>query len=165
MMRGPTGIHRYGEDGPGSFKELSKRLTAKRVGLIAGGTGITPMLQIANTALHDPLDNTPMVLLAFNSTPDDVMLYKRLNSLAAESNGQLDLHWRCSRERPKQPSEDGPVPYPWPHPFCRVSAEVLQPLLPAADSDTIICLCGPPAFNKAAKEALAGLGYDQVLQW
>ena len=37
-MKGPTGVHRYGEDGPGSFREGRKKMSAKRVALIAGGT-------------------------------------------------------------------------------------------------------------------------------
>merc|ERR1711871_64958 len=127
-MRGPTGIHRYGLDGPGTFRQGSKRIIARNVGLVAGGTGITPMLQIANAAMQDPTDNTPMRLVAFNSTPDDVMLYDRLNSLADGSEDQLRLHWIVSK-------------------------------------DTVVCLCGPPGFNQAAKKALADLGYSQVLTW
>ena len=37
LMKGPTGIHRYGEDGPGSFKEGRKKMNAKSVNLVAGG--------------------------------------------------------------------------------------------------------------------------------
>jgi len=170
QIRGPTGIHRYGLDGPGTFRELRKRMKATRVGLVAGGTGITPMLQIANAVLQDPDDNTPLELIAFNSTPDDVMLYNRLNTIAQESDGQLKLNWVVSTERKQQPASLEEAPYPWPvmtdtHFFGRVSPEILKLHLPPPAEDTIICLCGPPAFNKAAKSALAELDHNNVLTW
>lgn len=39
---------------------------AKQVGLIAGGTGITPMLQIIRAMIKDPEDDTKVSLLFAN---------------------------------------------------------------------------------------------------
>ena len=39
---------------------------ATKVGLIAGGTGITPMLQIIRAMIKDPEDNTQVSLLFAN---------------------------------------------------------------------------------------------------
>ena len=44
--------------GGGVFKSGSKQLSCAKLGMIAGGTGITPMLQIAATILDDPTDAT-----------------------------------------------------------------------------------------------------------
>jgi NAD(P)H-flavin reductase len=37
-----------------------------QIGMVAGGTGITPMLQIASAILKDPKDNTKIKLLFAN---------------------------------------------------------------------------------------------------
>jgi cytochrome-b5 reductase len=42
--------------------------------MIAGGTGITPMLQMLNQIVDDPSDSTKADLLVFNNTLEDVML-------------------------------------------------------------------------------------------
>ena len=55
-VQGPSGMHEY--LGRGVFKSGSKQHTCAKLGMIAGGTGITPMLQIAATILDDPTDTT-----------------------------------------------------------------------------------------------------------
>lgn len=40
--------------------------SAKKLGMIAGGTGITPMLQMVRQALKDPKDTTELKLLFAN---------------------------------------------------------------------------------------------------
>eukprot|EP00808_Paulinella_micropora_P024536 g71511.t1 len=159
MMRGPTGIHRY--EGAGTFTVGKNKITGlKRVGMLAGGTGITPMLQIANRILRDaPQDSTQLQLLAANSSVEDIMLYERLNQLAADSKGQLSLEWTVSKAPP--PSAK------WQHLVGRISKEMLQQHLPAPSPSAVVCLCGPPAFNKAAKELLAEVGHapGAILTW
>merc|ERR1712187_285110 len=53
-IMGPIGAHEY--LGCGAFKMPGKTLTAKHYGLLAGGAGITPMLQLVHAALRDPHD-------------------------------------------------------------------------------------------------------------
>ena len=49
IVKGPVGLHEY--KGHGVFKDAAKSIKSKNIGMIAGGTGITPMLQIMK-ALH-----------------------------------------------------------------------------------------------------------------
>ena len=71
------GMHEY--LGRGVFKSGSKQLTCKKLGMIAGGTGITPMLQIAATILDDPSDTTEVSVLYANQTEDDILVREMLD--------------------------------------------------------------------------------------
>lgn len=44
-------------------------MAVKRVGMIAGGTGITPMLQLIRQVLKDKDDKTELALLFANQVP------------------------------------------------------------------------------------------------
>jgi len=125
------------------------------------------MLQIANTILYDEADDTKITILACNSSPDDVMLYEEINAISKESQGQIKVVWAVSRERPKKPTSAKckVVPYPWPHVFGRIGTELMTEHLVPPSDDTIVCLCGPPGFNKVAQEAFTKQGYDRVLTW
>lgn len=49
---------------------------------IAGGTGITPMLQVASEVLKNPDDKTEVSLIFGNLTEDDILLRKHIDQLA-----------------------------------------------------------------------------------
>ena len=51
-------------------------------GMIAGGTGITPMYQVAKALLTDPGEATSISLIYANVTEDDILLRKELNELS-----------------------------------------------------------------------------------
>jgi cytochrome-b5 reductase len=54
----------------------------KQIGLIAGGSGLTPMLQVAQELLNTVEDETKLSLLFANVSPDDVYLKDELDELA-----------------------------------------------------------------------------------
>ena len=45
-------------------------------GMLAGGTGITPMYQVINAILRDPSDRTQLSLVSANVGEDDILLRK-----------------------------------------------------------------------------------------
>jgi cytochrome-b5 reductase len=51
--------------------------------MIAGGTGVTPMYQVAAAILKDPHDTTRISLLFGNLTADDILIKQELDALAA----------------------------------------------------------------------------------
>jgi len=74
-FRGPSGRLQYLGNGTFSIKKLRKdppkHVTAKRVNMIAGGTGITPMLQLAREVLkRSDKDKTELALLFANQVGD-----------------------------------------------------------------------------------------------
>merc|ERR1711981_1381757 len=94
LMRGPTGARRYGLCGPGSFTHLIPKNRKDISGIdticcLAGGTGITPMLQICNHVIRDENDKTKIILIVANRTADDVMLKDQLLALPERSKGNI----------------------------------------------------------------------------
>lgn len=78
-IMGPIGTHEY--LGKGKFKSSSKEHTCKKVGMMAGGTGITPMLQVMAAILKDPSDPTQISLLYANQTEEDILCRDLLEEL------------------------------------------------------------------------------------
>jgi NAD(P)H-flavin reductase len=60
----------------------------KRFGMIAGGTGITPMLQIVKAIIRgrEAGDTTEVDLLFANVNPEDILLKEDLDALAAKDS-------------------------------------------------------------------------------
>ena len=52
------------------------------VGMIAGGTGITPMYQVAKALLQDPEEHTTISLIYANVTEEDILLKDELDRLS-----------------------------------------------------------------------------------
>jgi cytochrome-b5 reductase len=163
-MMGPTGLERYGLAGPGTFARGTSHEWAgiSHVGLIAGGTGVTPMLQIANHVLQDPRDATRLSLLCFTTTPDDIILEEALRALAARSAGQLRLTFVAShaseaelRARPGLRCAS----------MRALDAAALEEMLGVPRGPhSMVCVCGPDGFSRQAK-ALLSESFENVLVW
>ena len=84
-VRGPSGLLVYRGRGKFNIKEdkkgEGKDVVVRQVSMIAGGTGITPMLQIIRAVFRDPEDTTQLSLLLANQTEDDILLRKELEEV------------------------------------------------------------------------------------
>ena len=157
-MCGPVGLHRYALKGPGTFSHGKKSFgPVKRIGMIAGGTGITPMLQIINHVLQDPDDNTQLHLLECNSTSKDIMMEARLRDLASSSGGQLTVTFAISNAEEGQTAESDR------YTFASLSkdtldASAIEAAMPGCwRSDGFICLCGPDGFCEKAESLVRSM--------
>ena len=87
-VRGPSGHLVYKGRGEFHIKEdkklPTKEVKVKSVSMIAGGTGITPMLQLVRAVFRDPEDETRLSLLFANQTEEDILLRKELEEVQAE---------------------------------------------------------------------------------
>ncbi|XP_028801574.1 NADH-cytochrome b5 reductase-like protein [Neltuma alba] len=106
----------------------------KHIGMIAGGTGITPMLQVIEAILKNPDDKTRISLLYANISPDDILLKQKLDVLAA-SHPNLKVFYTVDH-----PTKNwrGGVGY--------ISEDMAEKGLPAPGDDTLILVCGPPGM-------------------
>ncbi|KAJ2859257.1 hypothetical protein GGI22_003043 [Coemansia erecta] len=112
----------------------------KEIGMIAGGSGITPMLQLINNVLEDPNDRTKLTLLFANKSEDDIILRATLDDLAEKHSDQLKVHYVVDKASSR--NWQGDVGY--------VTKELVQKYMPSpADKDVLVSACGPPPMMKA----------------
>ena len=76
-MEGPKGLLFY--QGDGNFLLRKKPIKKTKIGLIAGGTGITPCFQIIQSSSLAK-DALSMVMLYSNKTESDILLNEELDS-------------------------------------------------------------------------------------
>ncbi|KAF6020962.1 CYB5R2 [Bugula neritina] len=158
-MRGPSGLCTYEGKGLFAIKPDKKSQPAmrqvKKVGMIAGGTGITPMLQLIKDVLKRPEDKTKLSLIFANQTEEDILLRDELEGLAETHKDRFTLHYTLDR-----PKED------WKYSKGFISAEMIKDHLPSPAADTLIIMCGPPPMiNFACNPNLDKLGYADHLRF
>lgn len=153
-FRGPSGRLQYLGNGRFSIKKLRKDpaqiYDAEQVSLIAGGTGITPMLQLIREVLkHSDKDKTKLSLIFANQTEDDILLKPELDDLAARYPDQFQLWYTLDRPKPEWTQGKG-----------FVTDEMITAQLFPPSPSSLVLMCGPPPMvNYACIPALEKLGY------
>ncbi|KAH7079603.1 hypothetical protein FB567DRAFT_595595 [Paraphoma chrysanthemicola] len=137
QLRGPKGAMRYQ---PGH---------CKKIGMIAGGTGVTPMYQLIRAICEDERDTTEVSLIFANRTEEDILLREDLETFARRYPKNFKL-WFMLDNAPKD----------WAYGKGFVTADVMKEKLPSPGPDTKFMLCGPPGMVNAAKKALVSLGAE-----
>ncbi|KAI0067712.1 ferredoxin reductase-like C-terminal NADP-linked domain-containing protein [Artomyces pyxidatus] len=135
-VKGPKGQFQY-------HSSLSREL-----GMIAGGTGITPMLQIIRAALKNPLDRTKLSLIYANVNYEDILLKKELDELAEQHRSRFTVQYVLNNP-----------PAGWLGGVGFVTKEQISNHLPPSDHNIKILLCGPPPMMTAMKKYLDELKY------
>ncbi len=79
MCEGPFGLIKYEGNGSFLFKKVPLK-PKKRIVLIAGGTGVTPLYNIAANSIHAK-EGLQFIFLYSNKTKDDILLEDELNEL------------------------------------------------------------------------------------
>ncbi|KAL6248024.1 NADH-cytochrome b5 reductase [Rhinocladiella similis] len=126
-----------------------------RIGMIAGGTGITPMLQIIRAInrgrpRNGGNDTTKVDLIFANVNPDDILLKEQLDALHKE-DPDFNVYYVLNNP-----------PAGWTGGVGFVTADMIKEKLPPPASDIKILICGPPPMVSALKKATEGLGYQKA---
>jgi len=134
LVEGPVGKVKYFGDGKFQFKkkELKKK---SKVGLIAGGSGITPMYSIAQAAslAKEGLD---VRMIFSNKTKDDILCKEQLDELE-----KINPNFKCFHTLTRH---DAAKHGEWSGLTGRVSMDMLKQCgFPEPADDTLIALCGP----------------------
>ncbi|KAJ2378564.1 hypothetical protein IW150_000716 [Coemansia sp. RSA 2607] len=69
----------------------------RQVYMVAGGTGVAPMVQLIERVLRDPEDRTTLRLLYGSPSQEDIILRERLDTLAREHPGRLHVEYLVQR--------------------------------------------------------------------
>ena len=147
--RGPVGRYTY-----------SKQHDA--MVMIGAGSGLTPLLQVAQAVAEDAEDATPIVLLMQNREERDIMLRDRLERLEREHDN-ITVRFFCSRAGDAFEDEAAGT-------FAgyvdqqRLQHCVEEAGVDAADTGTQAFICGPSGFAGAMSELLqqVGVAEDRV---
>jgi cytochrome-b5 reductase len=141
LFRGPVGRFKFT---PGT----------KHIGMLAGGTGITPCIQLMRCILELPeykSETTRFTLLFQNRKREDVLLRDDLDSLERLHPGRVSVQYFLSNPDTKwgkDPHEERGY----------ISAEKVNAYVPRKSCD-LVCVCGPSGFNSAMEEVLVECNY------
>ncbi|KAF8404170.1 hypothetical protein HHK36_009050 [Tetracentron sinense] len=147
-VKGPVGHIEY--TGRGNFTVHGKHKFAKRLAMIAGGTGITPIYQVIQAILKDPEDDTEMNVVYANRTEDDILLWEELDSWA-EKYERLKVWYVVGKTL-----REG-----WKYSVGHINESILREHIPEGSSDTLALACGPPLMIQfAVQPNLEKMNYD-----
>lgn len=147
-VKGPLGHFEY--KGKGRFIVKGKQRVASRIGLLCGGTGLTPAYQVMKAVHKDLDDPTEVFLIYANQTEGDILMREELDKMAAERD---NIHVWYTLDRP---TED------WKYSTGFISEEMVREHMPAAGDDSYIGMCGPaPMINFACIPNLRKIGYTE----
>lgn len=128
------------------FKHIDKNVkiqypfNKKNIGMLVGGTGITPIIQALHVLLGTSTDETKISLLYGSRTAEDILCRQVLDEWEKASEGRLSVTHVLSQE-PKDSA--------WKGARGRINKALMEEHLPKPTDDSLIVICGPPPFTKA----------------
>jgi len=141
---GPKGRIIYQRQGKFLFRgekkdEKPRTVTGIRnIGMIAGGSGITPMLQIVRDVFKSEED-TRIWLLFANQTEEDILLREEIEDIAREHPNRFSFMYTIDR-----PGDD------WKYQKGFINKDMCAAHLPIPGDESVILICGPPPMIKFA---------------
>jgi cytochrome-b5 reductase len=145
-IKGPKGHMEYlGNGGNYWMKPIGRPKVTKQCKqfiMIAGGTGITPMLQVAHYMFRNN-DDVKVHLLYANQTEDDILCRKELEQMAKDHSNKFKIHYTVDR-----PPADGS----WKGSTGFITKEMIEAncLFNGSSKKTQVFMCGPPPMLKFA---------------
>lgn len=148
-ISGPKGRLEY--KGKGKFQLENEIFSVKNLGLVAGGTGITPCFQLIQFIIEQEKGGVGLYLIYANKTEQDILLRERLEEY--EKTGKLKVFYTL----------DYP-PSQWKYGTGFVSEEMLKNHLPPV-GECLVAHCGPPGMNASVAKSVKALGYARSFKF
>lgn len=138
MFRGPVGRLQYTTN------------MAKHIGLIAGGSGITPILQVITRVITTPEDTTKLTLLYGNETENDILLRSELDEIARKYP-DFTVHYTLTHPPSGWEGETG-----------YVTEAMFKKYMPEPLAENRLFICGPPEMKKSLIETSSNVGWERT---
>jgi nitrate reductase (NAD(P)H) len=149
-MRGPVGEFDYLSDG--SFLLDGEESKATRLNMLAGGTGITPCMQIASEILRHPSDPTQISLIFAAREEGDLLMRTTLDEWAAHFPTKFKVNYILSDSWPTD----------WKFSTGFVDKQLFAEHLYDAADDVYNLMCGPPIMlDRGCSPNLIALGHKK----
>lgn len=158
-FRGPTGKLQYLGNGKFQVRRPNKPVVdmqAEQINMIAGGSGITPMLQLVREILTRAQElHLKLALLFANQSENDILLRKELDELAEKYPDNFKVWYTVDT------ASDS-----WEYSTGFVNADMIRDHLHPPSKRTVVLMCGPPPMiNYACIPNLDELKYDPELRF
>lgn len=148
QLKGPLGA--FTHCGKGVVRWQGKERRVRQYGLVCGGTGITPIMQVLRGVLSDAEDKEACLsVLNGNRAESDILMRAELDKMAHQHQSRLRIHHTLSTP------PDG-----WAFGKGRMSQNDLLQHLPAPSPEHLICVCGPGPMQDSVLAGLQSLGWD-----
>jgi nitrate reductase (NAD(P)H) len=149
-MKGPVGEFEYTKNG--NFMIEGVHGYASKFNMLAGGTGITPVMQIASEILRHPEDPTEMSLIFACREEGDLLMRSTLDEWAANFPKKFKVHYILSDNCPKD----------WKFSTGFVDKALFDEYLNPAAADCYNLMCGPPIMlERGCAPNLEALGHTK----
>jgi len=154
-LKGPLGSFEWMGKGTANWRGIHRRF--RNVGMVCGGSGVTPILQVLRGILDDAEDvETRVWLLDGNRTGADILCRDDLDAYLGAHAERYKLHHTLSL-----PPDDWPTHYS----RGRIDLEMMRAHLPPPGDESVVLLCGPDTLlDLTVKPGLAALGWDLASQ-
>lgn len=165
QMKGPKGHVLYEGNGKLCVKPLGKPMefrSCQQIIMLAGGTGITPMLQILHTIFHpkhyEENKNMKVKLLYANQSEDDILVRSELEALTQQHPERFQLWYTIDKVTSTNETK-------WKYDIGFINKNMIeQHMLHDINKNipTQFFMCGPPPMIKfACIPSLTELGYRE----
>lgn len=111
------------------------------IGMLVGGTGITPMIQALHLVLGTNGDSSKVSMLYGSRTSKDILAQETLDAWVGSNPDRFKVTHVLSDEPADSSSWNGARGF--------ITRELIEANMPKPDSDCIIFVCGPPPLYVA----------------
>ncbi|KRX84012.1 Importin-7 [Trichinella sp. T6] len=132
----------------------------KKVAMLAGGSGITPMYQLIKASLADSYDKLEIYLIYANKSwsfeqlslqsEQDILLFEELLNLEMKHPTRFRVWFTIDARKGKV----------WTYSIGFINSEIIKEIFPQPSADLLVLMCGPDAMiETACQPNLDKLGY------